>query len=136
MLPNFFRNVSHVAECTIKKEERGKFTIEYTTHIFHPGLGKSNITTERMGEPFVRERLQNDVAFIWPQDFEECSPGVNSYYCEFVFFFCCKLHGKFLILTDAGLKFELAIWGRVNFSLSLSLSLSPRSIYEVQKLAY
>jgi hypothetical protein len=41
---------------------------------------------------------------------------------------------KFLILTDAGLKFELAIWGRANFSLSLSLSL--HSIYEVQKLAY
>lgn len=53
-----------------------------TIHIFHSGLGKSNITTERMEEPFVRERLQNDVAFIWPQDFEECSPGANSYYCE------------------------------------------------------
>jgi hypothetical protein len=37
MLPKFFRNVSHVAECTIKKEEKGKITIEYR-HYTHLSL--------------------------------------------------------------------------------------------------
>jgi hypothetical protein len=37
MLPNFFTNVSHVAECTIKNEEKEKITIEYT-HYTHLSL--------------------------------------------------------------------------------------------------
>jgi hypothetical protein len=37
MLPKFFRNVSRVAECTIKKEEKGKITIEYR-HYTHLSL--------------------------------------------------------------------------------------------------
>jgi hypothetical protein len=70
MLPNFFRNVSHVARVHNKERGEGKnYHRVHTTHIFHSGLGKSNITTERMGEPLVRERLQNDEAFIWPERF-------------------------------------------------------------------
>jgi hypothetical protein len=83
MLPKFFRNVSHVARVHNKERGEGKnYHRVHTTHIFHSGLGKSNITTERMGEPLVRERHRMMKLSFGPKDFEECSPGANSYYCE------------------------------------------------------